>query len=136
MRKVGTALFAVKSFSATCLSSRQVRPTKDENMQKQQRPTVRQNLPIHRAIQIPAPPARRLTPAGTGRVMKRARKLGRQGVLTPFDHRLLDALLFQCGSPLSGAVVVSYSALVRITGMCRATVTKGVKRLTGCGMLA
>lgn len=102
---------------------------------QQKQPRTRQIPPIQRAIQIPPPPARRLTPVETGIIMKRARKLGRHGILTPYDHRLLDALLFQCGNPLSGAVVVSYTALARITGMCRATITKGVKRLTESGLL-
>lgn len=103
-------------------------------MTRQQPKSCGASLP-RRGIQIPPPPARRLTPTETGMVMKRARKLGRQGVLTPYDHRLLDTLLFQCGQPLSGAVVVSYTALNRITGMCRATLVKGVKRLTECGIL-
>ncbi len=78
---------------------------------------------------------RRLTPAEVGRLMKRARKLGRRGELTPHDHRLLDALLFQCGNPTSGAVVASYNALARITAMARATVAKGIARLVACGLL-
>ncbi len=67
--------------------------------------------------------------------MKRARKLGRRGDLTPYDHRLLDALLFQCGSAFSGARVASYSALARITGMARATIAKGIARLVNYGLL-
>lgn len=92
-------------------------------------------MPIRRAIQLPPPSMRRLNPAEVGRLMKRARKLGRRGELTPHDHRLLDALLFQCGNPTSGAVVVSYSALARITAMARATIAKGIARLVGCGLL-
>lgn len=96
---------------------------------------MRRTPPITKALQIPPPAARRLTPAQTGAIMKRARKLGRNGVLSPYDHRLLDALLFQCGSPLSGAVVASYSALARITGISRATIAKGIVRLTASGLL-
>ncbi len=96
----------------------------------------RQRLsPITRAIQLPPPPSQKLTAAQVGAVMKRARKLGRQDVLTPYDHRLLDAMLFQCRSPSTGAVVASYSALQRITGMARATIAKGIARLVGCGLL-
>ena len=91
--------------------------------------------PTSRTIQLPPPPTQKLTPAQVGAVMKRARKLGRQDVLTPYDHRLLDALLFQCRSPSTGAVVVSYSALQRITGMARATIAQGIARLTSCGLL-
>ncbi len=98
-------------------------------------PGRRRPSPIQRAIQLPPPPSQKLTPAQVGAVMKRARKLGRQNVLTPYDHRLLDAMLFQCRSPSTGAVVVSYSALQRITGMARATVAKGIARLTSCGLL-
>ncbi len=98
-------------------------------------PGRRRSSPITRAIQLPPPPSQKLTPAQVGAVMKRARKLGRQDVLTPYDHRLLDALLFQCRSPSTGAVVVSYSALQRITGMARATIAKGIARLASCGLL-
>lgn len=98
-------------------------------------PGRRRPSPITRAIQLPPPPSQKLTPAQVGAVMKRARKLGRQDVLTPYDHRLLDALLFQCRSPSTGAVVVSYSALQRLTGMARATIAKGIARLTSCGLL-
>jgi hypothetical protein len=98
-------------------------------------PGRRRPSPITRSIQLPPPPSQKLTPAQVGAVMKRARKLGRRDVLTPYDHRLLDALLFQCRSPSTGAVVVSYSALQRITGMARATIAKGIARLTSCGLL-
>lgn len=98
-------------------------------------PGRRRPSPITRAIQLPPPPSQKLTTAQVGAVMKRARKLGRRDVLTPYDHRLLDALLFQCRSPSTGAVVVSYTALERITGMARATIAKGIARLTGCGLL-
>jgi hypothetical protein len=98
-------------------------------------PGRRRPSPITRAIQLPPPPSQKLTPAQVGAVMKRARKLGRQDVLTPYDHRLLDAMLFQCRSPSTGAVVVSYSALQRLTGMARATIAKAIARLTGCGLL-
>lgn len=101
----------------------------------QSSPGRRRPSPITRAIQLPPPPSQKLTSAQVGAVMKRARKLGRQDVLTPYDHRLLDALLFQCRSPSTGAVVVSYSALQRITGMARATIAKGIARLTSCGLL-
>ncbi len=98
-------------------------------------PERRRPSPITRSIQLPPPPSQKLTPTQVGAVMKRARKLGRQDVLTPYDHRLLDALLFQCRSPSTGAVVVSYSALQRITGMARATIAKGIARLSSCGLL-
>ena len=98
-------------------------------------PGRRRPSPITRSIQLPPPPSQKLTPAQVGAVMKRARKLGRRDVLTPYDHRLLDALLFQCRSPSTGAVVVSYSALQRITGMARATIAKGIARLASCGLL-
>ncbi len=98
-------------------------------------PGRRRPSPITRSIQLPPPPSQKLTPAQVGAVMKRARKLGRRDVLTPYDHRLLDALLFQCRSLSTGAVVVSYSALQRITGMARATIAKGIARLTSCGLL-
>lgn len=97
-------------------------------------PGRRRPSPITRAIQLPPPPSQKLTPSQVGALMKRARKLGRQNVLTPYDHRLLDAMLFQCRNP-GGAVVVSYSALQRITGMARATVAKGIAKLTSCGLL-
>lgn len=98
-------------------------------------PGRRRPSPIHRAIQLPPPPSQKLTPAQVGAVMKRARKLGRKKVLTPYDHRLIDALMFQSRSPDTGAVVVSYSALQRITGMARATIAKGIARLTSCGLV-
>jgi hypothetical protein len=98
-------------------------------------PGRRRPSPITRAIQLPPPPSQKLTPAQVGALMKRARKLGRQNVLTPYDHRLLDAMLFQCRSPSTGAVVVSYSALQRITGMARATIAKGIAKLASCGLL-
>ncbi len=98
-------------------------------------PGRRRPSPITKAIQLPPPPSQKLTPAQVGAVMKRARKLGRQDVLTPYDHRLLDALMFQCRNPSTGAVVVSYSALQRITGMARATIAKGITRLTSCGLM-
>ena len=98
-------------------------------------PGRRRPSPITRSIQLPPPPSQKLTAAQVGAVMKRARKLGRQDMLTPYDHRLLDALLFQCRNPSTGAVVVSYSALERITGMARATIAKGIARLTSCGLM-
>ncbi len=98
-------------------------------------PGRRRPSPITRSIQLPPPPSQKLTPAQVGAVMKRARKLGRKKVLTPYDHRLIDALMFQSRNPSTGAIVVSYSALERITGMARATVAKGIKRLTSCGLL-
>lgn len=98
-------------------------------------PGRRRPSPITRSIQLPPPPSQKLTPVQVGAVMKRARKLGRKKVLTPYDHRLIDALMFQSRNPGTGAIVVSYSALERITGMARATVAKGIKRLTSCGLL-
>lgn len=98
-------------------------------------PRRRRQQPISRAIQLPPPPVQRLTPTEVGAVMKRARKLGRSGELTPYDHRVLDALLFQCRNPMSGAVVVSYSAIERITRIARPTIIKAVTRLIGCGLL-
>ncbi len=98
-------------------------------------PQQRRPSPTTRAIQLPPPPSQRLTAAQVGAVMKRARKLGRRDVLTPYDHRLLDALLFQCRSPSTGAVVVSYTRLAQLTGMARATIAKSIARLTGCGLL-
>lgn len=136
--KVRSANFAVKALDATCLPSPKGSvPTQDErDMQTAHTsPGRRRTSPVTKAIQLPPPPSQKLTPAQVGAVMKRARKLGRQDVLTPYDHRLLDALLFQCRSPNTGAVVVSYSALQRITGMARATVAKGIARLTSCGLL-
>jgi DNA-binding transcriptional MocR family regulator len=87
-------------------------------------------------IILPPPPARRLTPAECGAVAKRGRKLLRRGLLTHRQLVLLDALLWSCRSPTTGALVVSYSVLQRLTHMARETVARAVQRLEELGLLS
>jgi hypothetical protein len=87
-------------------------------------------------IILPPPPARRLTPAECGAIAKRGRKLLRRGLLTHRQLVLLDALVWSCRSPATGALVVSYSVLQRLTHMARETVARGLHRLEELGLLS
>ena len=87
-------------------------------------------------IILPPPPGQRLTPAECGAIAKRGRKLLRRGLLTYRQLVLLDALLWSCRSPATGALVVSYTALQRLAHMARETVASGLHRLEQLGLLS
>lgn len=86
-------------------------------------------------IHLPLPPAPALTMQQVGGVMKRARKLRNRQQLTPYDFGVLDTLMFQCRNPRTGTIEVSYSALQRITGFARKTISKAIAKLTACSLV-
>ncbi len=86
-------------------------------------------------VSLPPPPARRLTPAEATAVAKRGRKLLRAGRITHRQHVLLDCLLWSCRNPISGAIVVSYTALERLTRLARSTIAEALAVLERLGVL-
>lgn len=86
-------------------------------------------------ICLPLPPAAVLTMKQVGAVMKRGRKLRNKGRITAHDFGVLDTLMFQCRSPRTGTIEVSYSALQKITGFARGTISGAITRLTGCNLV-
>lgn len=76
-----------------------------------------------------AVPATQLTPAQASAIAKRGRKLLRKGLLTHRQYALLDCLLWSCRRPSTGAIVVSYTALQRLSRQARGTIAEGLRRL-------
>lgn len=104
-------------------------------MQSKATPTRRERPNAIPTIRLPLPPAPALTMQQVGAVMKRARKLRNRQRITAHDFGVLDTLMFQCRSPKTGTVEVSYSALQKITGFARKTIGKAVARLTACNLV-
>ena len=80
--------------------------------------------------------AQKLTPADAAAIAKRGRKLLRAGRITHRDLVILDCLLWSCRDPVTGAIVVSYTALCRLAHVGRATVAGAVARLQALGVLS
>ena len=76
-----------------------------------------------------------MTPAIAGQVAYRVRRLHRRGDLTHADLALADALIWASRKPGTAVAIVSYSALCRLAHVARGTVTAGLKRLEGLGIL-
>jgi len=72
---------------------------------------------------------------GRGEIAKRGRKLLRAGKITHRELVILDCLLWSCRDPLTGAIVVSYTALCRLAHVGRETVAGAVARLQRLGVL-
>ncbi len=85
---------------------------------------------------VPPSLSRRLTPADAGAIAKRGRKLLRRGLITHRQLALLDCLLWSCRNPVTGAIVVSYTALQRLAHMARETIADGLRRLEALGVLS
>jgi hypothetical protein len=75
-----------------------------------------------------------LTHADAIAIAKRSRKLLRAGRITHRQFAVVDCLLWCCRSP-SGAIVVSYTGLQRLTRVARATVAGAVAALERLGVL-
>jgi hypothetical protein len=86
-------------------------------------------------IILPPPPVRALAPAEAGAIAGRARKLLRRGLLTHHQHALLDCLLWACRNPVTGAIVVSYTALQKLAHMARGTISGALRALESLGLL-
>jgi hypothetical protein len=67
-------------------------------------------------------PTHMFTPAEAAAIAKRGRKLLRAGRITHRQYVVLDCLLWSCRSPTTGAIVVSYTALQRLTRLARGTI--------------
>jgi len=80
-------------------------------------------------------PACKLTPTEAGDIAKRGRKLLRAGRITHRDLVILDCLLWSCRNPVTGAIVVSYTALCRLCRCSRQVIAAAVTRLQGLGVL-
>lgn len=96
---------------------------------------AKRRQPTIPTIRLPMPPAPALTAQQVGVLMKRARKLRNNQRITAYDFGVFDALMFQCRNPRSGTVEVSYSALQRITGFARSTITQAITRLGECSLV-
>jgi len=79
--------------------------------------------------------AHRLTPTEAGEIAKRGRKLLRAGKITHRDLVILDCLLWSCRNPVTGAIVVSYTALCRLAHVSREAVASALRRLQAFGVL-
>jgi hypothetical protein len=66
---------------------------------------------------------------------KRGRKLLRAGRITHRQYIVLDCLLWCCRNPVTGAIVVSYTALQRLCHVSRETIAGAVKLLGRLGVL-
>ena len=84
---------------------------------------------------LPPPPACKLTPSEAAAVAKRGRKLLRAGRITHRQLALLDCLLWSCRNPITGAIVVSYSALQRLCHVARSTIAEALHVLERLGVL-
>jgi hypothetical protein len=78
---------------------------------------------------LPPPPAIKLTPADAAAIAKRGRKLMRAGRITHKQWAVLDCILWSCRNLTTGAIVVSFSGLQKLTNVGRATVAGAVKVL-------
>ena len=78
---------------------------------------------------LPPPPAIKLTPAEAAAVAKRGRKLMRAGRITHRQWAVLDCLLWSCRNPATGAIVVSFSGLQKLTKVARSTVSTAIQTL-------
>ncbi len=65
----------------------------------------------------------------SGRLMKHARRLTRQRLLTAAQFQVLDTLVFACRTPGRPSLTVSYTKLCALTGRARATIAGAIKRL-------
>jgi len=75
----------------------------------------------------------KLTPAAAAAIAKRGPKLLRVCKLTHRDLAILDCLLWSCRDPVTGAIVVSYTALCRLANASREAVAGAVRRLQATG---
>ena len=80
-------------------------------------------------------PFQKLTPADAAAIAKRGRKLLRAGRITHRDLVILDCLLWSCRNPVTGAIVVSYTALCQLAHVGREAVAGALQRLQGLGVL-
>ena len=78
---------------------------------------------------LPPPPAIKLTPAEAAAIAKRGRKLMRAGRISHKQWAVLDCLLWSCRNPATGAIVVSFSGLEKLTHVARATVSSALHTL-------
>jgi hypothetical protein len=77
----------------------------------------------------------RLTSAQAISIAKRARKLLRAGRITHRQFVILDCLLWSCRNPVTGAIVVSYTALQKLCHVSRETIAGALRVLGELGVL-
>lgn len=77
-----------------------------------------------------------MTPALSGALMKRARKLVRAGRLTAKQFVILDTLVWSCRAPGSDRLSVSYQRIMALAHASRDTVTGGISALERLGLLS
>jgi DNA-binding Lrp family transcriptional regulator len=70
-----------------------------------------------------------------GDIATHARYLLRRRVITPFQHALLDVMLWGARKPGSATLIAPLKALARMAGQGRSAVAEGIKRLEELGLL-
>jgi hypothetical protein len=78
----------------------------------------------------------KMQPKDAVAIAKRARKLLRAGKITHRQLSIVDALLWCCRSPTSGGIVISYSGLMRLCHVARATIAEALRVLERLGVLS
>ena len=94
------------------------------------RPRQKVTLPL-----LPLPKAGFLAPARAGRLAKRGRELLRAGAITHRELALLDCLLWSCRRPGQDLAVASYTALCKLVHVAKDTVSQGLRKLEGLGLI-
>jgi hypothetical protein len=77
----------------------------------------------------------RLTSSQAISIAKRGRKLLRAGRITHRQFVILDCLLWACRNPVTGAIMVSYTALCRLCHVSRETIAGALRVLGELGVL-
>jgi hypothetical protein len=77
-----------------------------------------------------------MTPALSGALMRRARKLVRSGRLTAKQFVVLDALVWSCRAPGADRLSVSYRRMMALAHAARSTVADAITALERLGLLS
>lgn len=77
-----------------------------------------------------------MTPHAAQRTAQHARRLLTAHILTPYDYAVLDALLWRCRRPGRADLIVTYTAVARLAGVCRDCAIEAIRKLTQIGLIA
>jgi hypothetical protein len=77
-----------------------------------------------------------LSPFNPARTASRLRQLLRNGLITPHQYAVADALLWSARAPGRDEAQISYDRLAKLAGVGRSTAAEAVKRMRALGVLS
>lgn len=77
-----------------------------------------------------------MSPHDVASIAKHLRRLRRARIIDAYDYSVADAMLWQLRKVSHGITRASYTAIARVSGVCRDKVQKSIAKLASIGLFA